>query len=109
MLTPNETDDKDDNNIIININDNSTNIKPTNRMLAPTQAETNTSERGETRQLRPLLYTYESPGTADEKRCTLHQDVIICNKKNKLTTGSVIPIVGLHKSKRLIAPRGLHP
>ena len=93
MTTPNKTNEDDNNNNIININDSHTNMNANQQNARAYLGGNQRRRKGKKQQFWYTLNTSESPGTADKIRCTLHQDNIIHKKKKSSTTKSVTPIV----------------
>ena len=93
MPTPDKTENDDDSNNRIDINDNHTSRNAIQQNARAYPGGNQRKREKKMRQLRQLLSTNEGPGTADEKRCTQHQDDIIHNEKIISITTPVTPTV----------------
>ena len=92
MTTPDRIDDDELTNGI-NINDDPTSMNATQQNARAYPGGNQRKSEKKMRQLRQLLSTNEGPGTADEKRCTQHQNDIIYNEKEHPRTTPVTPTV----------------
>ena len=93
MTTPNRIEDDDEHTNVIDINNNLTSMNTTQQNARAYPGGNQRKSQKKIRQLRQLLSTNEGPGTADEKRCTQHQDDIIHDKENNSITTPVTPTV----------------
>ena len=93
MTTPDRIEDDDELTNVIDINDNLTSKNATQQNARAYPGGNQRKSEKKMRQLRQLLSTNEGPGTADEKRCTQHQNDIIYNEKEHPRTTPVTPTV----------------
>ena len=103
--TPDSVINDDDNNNIINTNDTTSRNIDRQQNACADQGANQRERKKKKRQLRNPRNDNGCSGTADEKRCTPHQDGIIHDKTKKLTVQTFTPIV-VTKGETVEDPEG---